>query len=180
MAVNKVVYNAKVLLDLTSDTVTPEKLAEGVTAHDKSGNKITGAMATNTKSYEVTLAKSSGWVLLTTLDDEVLAHINDASLVVSLANISPYVCELQAGSMYIASNTPWGYSGEYPAYGLSCLIGTSETACSTAHIYYPPNYTGTSTSLGGRGIFRLNNSNYYIRPASYFVRSGTYRLTFTW
>ena len=44
MAVNKVVYNAKVLLDLTSDSVTPDKLAEGVTAHDKSGNKITGTM----------------------------------------------------------------------------------------------------------------------------------------
>lgn len=43
MAVNKVIYNAEVLLDLTSDTVTPEALAEGVTAHDKSGNEITGA-----------------------------------------------------------------------------------------------------------------------------------------
>ena len=44
MAVNKVVYNAKVLLDLTSDTVTPAMLAKGVTAHDKSGTKITGTM----------------------------------------------------------------------------------------------------------------------------------------
>ena len=34
MAVNKVVYNAKVLIDLTNDTVTSEKLASGVTAHD--------------------------------------------------------------------------------------------------------------------------------------------------
>ena len=48
MAVNKVVYNAKVLLDLTSDTVTADKLAEGVTAHDKSGNKITGTMPIQT------------------------------------------------------------------------------------------------------------------------------------
>lgn len=44
MAVNKVVYNAKVLIDLTSDTITADKLANGVTAHDKSGTKITGTL----------------------------------------------------------------------------------------------------------------------------------------
>ena len=44
MAVNKVTYGGKTLVDLTSDTVTPDKLADGVTAHDKSGNKITGAL----------------------------------------------------------------------------------------------------------------------------------------
>lgn len=30
--------------DLSGDTVTPETLANGVTAHDKSGTKITGTM----------------------------------------------------------------------------------------------------------------------------------------
>ncbi len=43
MAVNEVIYNGKTLIDLKSDTVTPEALAEGVTAHDASGNEITGA-----------------------------------------------------------------------------------------------------------------------------------------
>lgn len=44
MAVNKVVYSGETLVDLTSDTVTPETLAKGVTAHDKSGAIITGTM----------------------------------------------------------------------------------------------------------------------------------------
>lgn len=44
MAVNKVEYCGRVLLDLTNDTVTPETLAKGVTAHDKSGALITGTM----------------------------------------------------------------------------------------------------------------------------------------
>jgi hypothetical protein len=44
MGANKITYYGKVLIDLTSDTVTPETLAEGVTAHDKSGAKITGTM----------------------------------------------------------------------------------------------------------------------------------------
>lgn len=44
MAVNKVEYAGNILIDLTNDTVTPETLADGVTAHDKSGNLITGTM----------------------------------------------------------------------------------------------------------------------------------------
>ena len=44
MAVNKVEYYGKVLLDLTEDSVTPGTLAKGATAHDASGRKITGTM----------------------------------------------------------------------------------------------------------------------------------------
>ena len=44
MGVNKVVYDSKVLLDLTEDTVTPEDLVNGIIAHDRSGQKITGNM----------------------------------------------------------------------------------------------------------------------------------------
>ena len=36
MAINKVVYGTNVLIDLTADTVTADKLAQGITAHDKS------------------------------------------------------------------------------------------------------------------------------------------------
>ena len=46
MGVNKVVMNTEdggeILIDLTKDTVTPEKLAKGYTAHNASGNVITG------------------------------------------------------------------------------------------------------------------------------------------
>jgi hypothetical protein len=35
--VNKLVLGTEVKFDLTADTVTADKLAEGVTAHDKSG-----------------------------------------------------------------------------------------------------------------------------------------------
>lgn len=36
--VNKVVYNGKVLIDLTADTVTADKLLKSFTAHDKAGD----------------------------------------------------------------------------------------------------------------------------------------------
>ena len=44
MAVNKVVYNGRTLIDLTSDTVTEDTLLVGTTAHDASGKQITGTM----------------------------------------------------------------------------------------------------------------------------------------
>lgn len=43
MAINKVEYGGNTLIDLTGDSVTPETLAEGATAHDASGNVIVGS-----------------------------------------------------------------------------------------------------------------------------------------
>lgn len=40
--VNKLVKDGVTMFDLTNDTVTPETLAEGITAHDKSGAPIVG------------------------------------------------------------------------------------------------------------------------------------------
>ena len=42
MAINKVYYDGRTLIDLTEDTVTPETLVKGVTAHDKTGAQIVG------------------------------------------------------------------------------------------------------------------------------------------
>ena len=44
MAVNKVVYGSRTLVDLTQDTVASDKLVSGYTAHDKAGNAITGSL----------------------------------------------------------------------------------------------------------------------------------------
>lgn len=44
MAVNKIVIDNEVKIDLTADTVSPSTLALGITAHDKSGELITGTM----------------------------------------------------------------------------------------------------------------------------------------
>ena len=44
MAINKVIYSGNTLIDLTGDTVAPDALAEGVTAHNAKGEPITGTM----------------------------------------------------------------------------------------------------------------------------------------
>ena len=62
--VNKVAFaNGTVLIDLTSDTVTASSVLAGVTAHDKSGAKITGTLFANFQdSMELTdsITDSSG------------------------------------------------------------------------------------------------------------------------
>lgn len=45
MAVNKVEINGETKLDLTGDTVTPETLLSGATAHNAAGEQIDGAVA---------------------------------------------------------------------------------------------------------------------------------------
>lgn len=42
--VNQLLISGKVVFDVTNDTVTPNDLVEGVTAHDKSGAPITGTL----------------------------------------------------------------------------------------------------------------------------------------
>ena len=66
MAVNKVVYGTTVLVDLTKDTVTPDKLLNGATAHDASGEPITGTLEAgsggssdnNCEAYHITSASA--------------------------------------------------------------------------------------------------------------------------
>lgn len=66
MAVNKVVYGTTVLVDLTGDTVTADKLLKGATAHDASGKSITGTMEAgsggssdnNCEAYHITSASA--------------------------------------------------------------------------------------------------------------------------
>ena len=54
--VNKVILGSDVKLDLSSDTITADKLASGVTAHDKAGAPITGTCDYDVNSSDATAA----------------------------------------------------------------------------------------------------------------------------
>lgn len=54
--INKVIYGGKTLIDLTGDTITPDKLLKDVTAHDKSGAPITGECTFDVDSSDATAA----------------------------------------------------------------------------------------------------------------------------
>lgn len=61
MAINKVVYGGNTLIDLTADTITAADLAQGVTAHDRSGATITG---TNTYDADTSDADATAAEIL--------------------------------------------------------------------------------------------------------------------
>ena len=52
---NKVIFGDTVLIDLTADTVTPDKILAGFTAHDQSGAAITGTCASDVDSGDATV-----------------------------------------------------------------------------------------------------------------------------
>ena len=83
MAVNKVEImengSARTIIDLTEDTVEPEALAEGYTAHDPSGQKIIGKMPTTTVLYTEQ-----------TLTNEQKAQARENIGAVSEENVSSY------------------------------------------------------------------------------------------
>ena len=56
MAISKVVYGAKTLVDLTGDTVTPDDVAEGVTFHGADGVKRSGTRSSAPAAHASTHA----------------------------------------------------------------------------------------------------------------------------
>lgn len=55
MAVSKVVYGGQTLIDLTGDTITADKLQEGITAHGKDGEPIVGTNTNDVDSGDATI-----------------------------------------------------------------------------------------------------------------------------
>lgn len=70
MAVNKVVFGAVSVIDISDSTVTADTLAKGATAYDKSGAKITGTMPTGTEETWTLLMKNGSTVTKKMLVEE--------------------------------------------------------------------------------------------------------------
>ncbi|MCM1364665.1 MAG: hypothetical protein NC122_05115, partial [Faecalibacterium sp.] len=60
MPINKVNFGDDTLIDLSNDTVTPETLADGVTAHDAGGNEITGRMTAGGANITIDATPTEG------------------------------------------------------------------------------------------------------------------------
>lgn len=56
MGNSKIIFGGEVLIDLTADTVTAEKLLKGYTAHNKAGDEITGACEFDANTQDATAA----------------------------------------------------------------------------------------------------------------------------
>ena len=76
---NKVIYFGETIMDISADTVTADKLAYGVTAHDKSGKPITG---TNTYDADTGDATAVAAEILATKT----AYVNGVKVTGSMPN----------------------------------------------------------------------------------------------
>jgi hypothetical protein len=134
----------------------------------------------NSKTYEITLVKASGEILLLELDDDVLEHMDEDDMVVSLINVNGYEFESYSVALLILSNTEVASQSGNLLYGVAMRQGT-ETATTIGRVTCPANNTGKNIT-GNVAYFILDKDNkkYYIKPGDGFIRSGNYRLTFSW
>ena len=58
MAISKVIYGGQTLIDLTADTITPDKLKKGYTAHGANGEVINGTCEHDANTQDATAADS--------------------------------------------------------------------------------------------------------------------------
>ncbi len=56
--ISKVIFGGETFIDLTSDTVTPEKMLKNATAHDKSGETIIGSCTFDADTQDATASES--------------------------------------------------------------------------------------------------------------------------
>ncbi len=58
MAISKVVYGGTTLIDLTADTVKPDKILSGYTTHGANGEKITGTCTYDADTQDATAVEA--------------------------------------------------------------------------------------------------------------------------
>lgn len=131
------------------------------------------------RSYDITLAQASGWVMLTALDADVLAHINDPGLIVTLRRMSGHEYAFYAGTVFTCGNSQVGTHGDQPVYGIASRM-TSETVTSSGLMLSPANNTERPRVAEGMGEFQVQDGAYYIRPGDGFIAAGDWRLVFNW
>lgn len=79
MANSKIIFGGDVLIDLTGDTVTADKILSGITAHDKKGDPITGSCTYDSDTSEDTAGAAE--VLATKT-----AHVRGAKITGTMPN----------------------------------------------------------------------------------------------
>ena len=122
MAINKVVYNNETLIDISSDTVTRDQLAYGITAHDSSGQKITGTAnmsgASNVPTQVSDLENDLGFIQNGTTDDVEfkgsVAVSNEGLLkvvnIVCFTSQTIAKSDVKTGTVDFASSVPSGFT----------------------------------------------------------------------
>ena len=156
MPINKVEFYGKVLIDLSGDTVTPETLLKGVTAHDKTGAQITGTAETGGtgtgggEEIKISSAESTPSANSLTITFEGLPEEPKMFAVQAAANITLGSTRFITSIVYDGEKTcgECGYtSGSFMSS--SGTVAYSETAYTWTYADGTLTITAASASSGG-------------------------------
>ena len=142
MAVNKIVYGNNSLLDLSSDTLTSaDQLLEGIIAHAKDGNIITGTLAGIKHNSLYTVAEGTFTVAekITIDNNNRFIFEHNSGFVPLLFTIKSSSTTKQNDLVYIWSYR--SYNNEYDNYSV-----TSFSAIRSSRLLYKD--TKVSTEMG--------------------------------
>ena len=179
--VNKVAVNGKTVLDLSSDTVYPGMLAKGITAHDKSGAKITGTLEVPaTEERTVELSMPSGNQVILPTSGKVMRKVTVQKPATLLPeNIKKDVVIGGVTGTLDASSSGGGGGGETTSLKvdivegnveapLFCLWQTSDGWMGTANFDTTTSFTIPNVIVGGYAIFTRDPAG-----SSHFSTSDT-------
>lgn len=171
MDINKVEFAGNTLIDLTADTVTPDTLLEGMTAHDASGALITGIMKAASGGSGITLP--DGYAM------EMGIYIPDAdkssAVTVDLQQTFRWAdtgkesaCYLLVVGVDIRKGTQAAALGAHVKFGVgerNHQMVTTTSGCSTSStVFMNPKTTTTfnQITITGTGSYPLKAGHSYL------------------
>lgn len=124
---NKVIYGTTVLVDLTADTVTKDTLKKGATAHDASGEPITGTLTIpDQQARTVDLNMPSGNQTITPDNGKVLSKVTVTKPTTMIpenikkdVNIGGVVGTLESGGSTGGGSETWVLNYKYVDTGVT-------------------------------------------------------------
>ena len=140
MAKNKIIYGGQVLIDLTSDTVEVDKLLSGFTAHDRSGEVITGTCTFDADTSDGTATASE--ILATKI-----AYVNGNKITGTMTNngaVSGVITEV--GTAY---TIPSGY---HDGSGTVAIDSTDASKIIAENIKDGVEILGVTGTYTGEGV----------------------------
>jgi hypothetical protein len=156
MGINKVNYGNTTLIDISSDTVTADKLANGYTAHDNTGAAITGTMeSASLTNTTATPSNSRQFIVPYTVYGTVSksGELSPTSMTVSLSSVN-----LVAGTKYfVTGELTASYSSFTSNYTLCGEWECTTTATSIKYLFDRTPFFNTVT---------MSSSSLYMSLAS--------------
>lgn len=137
MAINKVIYGGNVLIDLTGDTVTADKVLSGYTFHGKDGVATTGTLTYDADTSDATA--SAAEILLTKT-----AYVNGAKVTGTMPNNGAVTGTISAKAQQYT--VPQGY---HDGSGKVSISSTEQAKIIATNIRQGVTILGVEGSMSG-------------------------------